>query len=265
MLVIGSHVSYPNNLVLAVKEALSYKANTFMFYTGAPTNTFRNTPKESDIKEAHSLMKENGIDLDKVICHAPYIINLASKTDLNKYMFSVNFLKNEIKRCENLGVKYMVVHPGNAVGITKEEGCANISEALNLILESDDKVMVLLETMAGKGTECGYNTLELKNIIDNVNLKDKVGVCIDTCHLNDAGYDLNNFDSYLEEFDELIGIDKIKCVHVNDSKNIMGSHKDRHENIGLGSIGFETLLNIIYHDKLKDIPKILETPYINKA
>ncbi len=264
MLIIGSHVSYPNNLILAVEEALSYKANTFMFYTGSPTNTFRSIPKDADIKEAHTLMIENGIDINNVICHAPYIINLASKSDLDKYMFSINFLKSEIKRCEQLGVKYIVVHPGNAMGITKEEGCNNISEALNLILGNDDRVMVLLETMAGKGTECGCNTLELKNIIDGVNLKNKVGVCIDTCHLNDAGYDLNDFDYYLNEFDSLVGMNKIKCVHVNDSKNILGSHKDRHENIGLGTIGFDNLLKIIYHDKLKDIPKILETPYVSK-
>ena len=161
-----------------------------------------------------------------------------------------------------MGIKYIVLHPGSSVKHSKEEGIKNIIEALNYVINDDDKCMIILETMAGKGSECGVTTKEIKDIIDGINSKN-IGVCLDTCHLNDAGYDINNFEDYLEEFDKKIGIDKIKCVHVNDSKNIIGSHKDRHENIGIGTIGFNTLLNVINNEKLKDVPKILETPYIN--
>ncbi len=263
MLLIGSHVSFSGGILSCVKEALSYDANTFMFYAGAPTNTIRSKINDLNTKEALELMKANNIDIKNVICHAPYIINLANKSVIDKYLFSINFLKEEIKRCEALGVNKIVLHPGSAVGISKEEGINNIAEALNKILNPDSKVLILLESMAGKGSECGNSIKELKMIIDGVNLKDKLGVCIDTCHLNDAGYDLNNFDAYLEEFDQIIGLEKIKCIHVNDSKNVLGAHKDRHENIGYGSIGFNTLIDVIYNKRLENVPKILETPYID--
>ncbi len=265
MLLIGSHVSFSGGIFSCAKEAISYKANTFMFYSGAPTNTIRSKISDDNTKEALALMKQNDIDIKNIICHAPYIINLANKSVMEKYNFSINFLKDEIARCELLGVNKIVLHPGSAVGITKEEGIKNIVEALNKILASDTKVMILLESMAGKGSECGNTTAELKMIIDGIVLKDKVGVCIDTCHLNDAGYNLNKFDDYLNEFDKMVGIEKIKCVHVNDSKNTLGAHKDRHENIGYGSIGFNTLINVIYNKRLEKVPKILETPYIEKA
>ena len=263
MLIIGSHVSYgKDGLLGSLNEALSYGANTFMFYTGAPTNTIRKDIDEGLTLKAHEVMKENNINIDNVICHAPYIVNLANKSDLDKYNFSINFIKNELERCKNLGIKYMVLHPGSAVGISKEEGLNNIIEALNKIITEEDYTMILLETMAGKGSECNTNLEELKTLVDGVILKDKIGVCLDTCHLNDSGVDMSLFNNYLEEFDKLIGIDKIHCVHVNDSKNILGSHKDRHENIGFGTIGFNTLINIIYNEKLEGVPKILETPYI---
>lgn len=263
-MIIGSHVSFEKGEFLgAVKEALSYGANTFMFYTGAPSNSYRKDFNKNSLLEAKKLMKENNISLNNVICHAPYIINLANN-DPNKYDFSINFLKKEIKRCEELGVKYIVLHPGSFVHLTKEEGIENIINALNLVVSSSDKCMILLETMAGKGSELGKSIDEIKSIIEGVTLKDQIGVCIDTCHINDAGYDVSKFDEYLKEFDQKIGIDKIKCLHINDSKNLIGAHKDRHENIGLGTIGFDTLMNVLYNDLLKDVPKILETPYVGE-
>lgn len=263
MLIIGSHVSFGTKQILgALEEALSYNANTFMFYTGAPTNTIRKDINEEIVKKAQISMQANNIDINNVVCHAPYIVNLGSKKDADKYNFSIDFIRNELKRCDEMGITKMVLHPGNAIGIEKEEGLNNIAEALNKILDGTTSCKILLETMAGKGTECGCTTDELKYIIDSVANKEQIGVCIDTCHIFDGGYDISNFDTYLKEFDEKIGIDKIGCIHVNDSKNILGSHKDRHANIGIGNIGFNNLINIIYHEKLENIPKILETPYI---
>ena len=264
MLIIGSHVGYKKDsgLVGSVEEALSYGANTFMFYTGAPQNTIRSSIDLDNVKKAYALMSDNGIDKNNVIVHAPYIINLANG-DENKFNFSCNFLSEELKRVDTFGFKYLVLHPGSHVGLGVDMGTSNIIKALNLVLEKDNSdVMILLETMAGKGSEVGRNFDELKTIIDGVSKKNRIGVCLDTCHLNDAGYDLNNFDEILETFDELIGIDKIKCIHINDSKNIIASHKDRHENIDKGTIGLDTLIKVIDCDKLKDVPKILETPYI---
>lgn len=262
-LIIGSHVSYKNSTGMAgsVKEALSYGANTFMFYTGAPQNTSRGEINDSLTLEAYKLMKENNIDLEKVIVHAPYIVNLAN---FNNFDFSVSFLTNEIERCNMLGVKYLVLHPGSAVNTSREEAIKNIAKGLNLILDNNYDVTILLETMAGKGNEVGRTFEELSSIIELVRFKDKIGVCLDTCHLNDAGYDITNFDNLLEEFDEKIGIEKIGCIHINDSKNDINTHKDRHENFGFGTIGFDTLINIIYNKKTENIPKILETPYVTK-
>ena len=265
MLIIGSHVGYKKDsgLVGSVKEALSYKANTFMFYTGAPQNTVRSSIDLNNVKEAYKLMEENNINKNNVIVHTPYIINLANG-DESKFNFSCNFLSEELKRVNTFGMKYLVLHPGSHVGLGVDEGISNIVKALNLVLSKDDSnVMILLETMAGKGSEVGRTFEELKRIIDGVSKKERIGVCLDTCHLNDAGYDLNNFDDVLDEFDKLIGIDKIKCIHINDSKNILSSHKDRHENIGKGTIGLDTLIKVINNPKLKDVPKILETPYID--
>lgn len=259
-MIIGSHVRFTKEqLYGSIKEALSYGANTFMFYTGAPQNTMRSEISEELTSKAIELMKENNIDINNVICHAPYIINLANKLKLESWEFSISFLKNEIKRCEKMGIKYIVVHPGNALTNSKEVALNNIIEALNIIIDEDTRCMILIETMAGKGTECCSSIEEIKTILDGVVEQDKIGVCIDTCHINDAGYELLE---YIDEFDKLIGVDKIKCVHINDSKNIIGAHKDRHENLGFGEVGFNNIMNILYHDKLKDVPKILETPYI---
>ena len=264
-MIIGSHVSFGKDQLLAsAQTAVSFGANTFMFYTGAPQNTIRAELKRDITEKAWEYMKENNIDINNVICHAPYIINLANKEKIESWNFSISFLKNEIKRITEMGVNYIVVHPGNALKLDREEALSNIALALNYIIDEDTKPMILLETMAGKGSECGINIYELKSILNKVNLKDKVGICLDTCHLNDSGVDIAKFDEYLSVFDSEIGLDKVKCVHVNDSKNVIGSKKDRHANIGFGTIGFDNLLNVIYNPKLKDIPKILETPYINE-
>lgn len=265
MLIIGSHVGYKKDsgLVGSVKEALSYGANTFMFYTGAPQNTKRLPIDLANVKEADKLMRENNIQKENVIVHAPYIINLATD-DEEKRSFATSFLQEEIKRVETLGFTYLVLHPGSHVGCGPDKGIENIANSLNKVLETDEKVVILLETMAGKGTEVGRTFEEIASIIEKVNQKEKIGVCLDTCHINDAGYDLNDFDKVLDNFDEVIGLDKLKCLHINDSKNERSAHKDRHENIGLGHIGFEALLKVIYNNRLDNIPKILETPYVDK-
>lgn len=266
MLLIGSHVSYKNETQLlgSVKEALSYKSNCFMFYTGAPQNTQRGKIDDGITYQAYELMKENGINLENVICHAPYIVNLANDLDYEKYEFAINFLTNELRRCDQLGIKYLVLHPGSQMKIEKSHAIYNIVKGLNMALSTSSNTVILLETMAGKGTELGRSIDELKSIIDNIDNKERIGVCLDTCHLNDSGIDISNFDDYLNKFDRLIGIDKIKCIHVNDSKNSLGSHKDRHENIGYGTIGFDSLMGVIYNERLESVPKILETPYVNR-
>ena len=265
MLIIGSHVGFKKDsqLLGSLNEALSYGANTFMFYTGAPQNTSRYPIVDELTLEAMSIMKEKGIDYSKVIVHAPYIINLANNSDPEKFKFSVRFLQEEVERCSQLGIKYMVLHPGSHVGLGIETGIENIANGLNMILGNHD-VTILLETMAGKGSEVGSKLEEIKAIIDLVEDKAHIGVCLDTCHLSDAGYDISNFDEFLNIFDNIIGIDKIHCVHVNDSKNEKGAHKDRHENFGFGTVGFDTLINIIYNERLENVPKILETPYVDK-
>ena len=262
-LIIGAHVSFnkEDQLVGSVKEAISYGANTFMFYTGAPQNTTRASIDLELTNIAHKMMQEHGIDSKNVIVHAPYIINLANNG--SNYEFAIQFLKQEIKRVEALGITKMVLHPGSHVGLGVEEGLKNIIFALNKVIDQDTKVTICLETMAGKGSECGRTFEELKTIIDGIRYPDKVMVCLDTCHINDAGYSVSEFDETLSQFDQIIGLEKLACLHINDSKNPLGSHKDRHENIGYGTIGFENLLHVIYHELLQDIPKILETPYVS--
>lgn len=262
-MIIGCHVNFTSEQLLGcVKQALSYGANALMFYTGAPQNTIRKSIDDSLLNDAKKLMNESNFSISNVICHAPYIINLANNTSDEKWQFSISFLKQELSRCTKMGVKYIVVHPGSAVGLDKQEALTNIADALNFIIE-DDGVMVLLETMAGKGTECGCTLEEIKFILNHVN-SNNIGVCLDTCHLNDAGYDMLQFDEFLDVFDDVIGLEKIRCVHLNDSKNDLGARKDRHENIGFGTIGFDTLVNVAYNERLKDIPKILETPWLDK-
>lgn len=253
---IGSHVGLKEPLMFkgSVLEAKGYGANCFMIYTGAPQTTKRKRIDELKIEEANN-------DLEFIV-HAPYIVNLAN-LDSEKRNFSINFLSEEVIRTEQMGSKIMVLHPGNHLNQGIEEGIRLISEGLIKILENtkDSNVIIALETMAGKGSEVGKTFEELQEIIKRVN-SNRIGVCFDTCHVNDAGYDLSNYDKVIEEFDSIIGIDKIKAFHINDSKNELGSHKDRHENIGFGKIGFDILYKIVNDERFKDIPHILETPYV---
>ncbi len=265
-LIIGSHVSFTNKdqLVGSVKEALSYGANTFMFYTGSTQSTSRSALDDNLTYEAYQLMVENGINSDNVIVHAPYIVNLANRVDEDKYNFYVNFLAEELNRVKTLGFNKIVLHPGSAVNCSREDGLQNIIDGLNTIFDKTEDTIVLLETMAGKGNELGINIDEIKSIINGIKDKNRIGVCLDTCHLNDSGIDINEFDKYLDDFDKEIGIDKIKCVHVNDSMNPINSHKDRHQNIGYGTIGFDTLNKVVHSNRLGNIPFILETPWVNR-
>ncbi len=262
-MILGSHVSFSKEQLLgSAKEAVSYGANAFMFYTGAPQNTIRKSIDKDLTIEAQKYMKEHEIDLKNVICHAPYIINLANNKDSLKWEFSIQFLEQELKRCDEMGISKIVLHPGSAVGLTKESALKNIADALNIILDKKYHCEILLETMAGKGSECGSNLEEMVYLYENTS--QRIQFCLDTCHLNDSGVSIKDFDTYLEEFDQKIGLKHILCIHVNDSKNPLASHKDRHANIGYGTIGFDALLQVIYHEKLKSIPKILETPYVGK-
>ena len=261
-LIIGSHVSFNKDkqMLLSVTEALSYKVNTFMFYTGAPQNTKRVELDDKLIEEAKKLMISNNIDINNVVVHAPYIINPANSKNRD---FNISFLRHEISRVEKLGITKLVLHPGSHVGLGIDVGIDNIVDVLKNSIDDNTNVDICLETMAGKGSEIGKSFEEIKSIIDKVG-SNHIKVCLDTCHINDAGYDLSDFDKILEEFDSIIGLDKLAVVHINDSKNCLGSHKDRHENIGLGYIGFNKLMQVIYHEKLKDVPKILETPYVGE-
>ena len=264
-LIIGSHVSYTKEegMLGSVVEAISYGSNTFMFYTGAPQNTLRSKIDLEKVIEAKKIMQENNINIADVIIHAPYIINLANDKDEKKWNFAVSFLKQELERAEMLGLNKVVLHPGSHVGLGQSKGLDNISKGLNLVLNEKEGPIICLETMAGKGTELGKTFEEIKKIIDNVDNDERIMVCMDTCHLNDAGYNVSNFDELLEEFDRIVGIEKIGCIHINDSKNEIGAHKDRHENIGFGHIGFDSLFKIVYHKKLENVPKILETPFVS--
>lgn len=265
MLKIGSHVSMSGKKMMlgSVEEALSYGANTFMIYTGAPQNTSRKPIEELNIDAALKSMAENSID--EIVVHAPYIINLGNSEKAETFELAVNFLREEIKRTEALKkAKQIVLHPGAHVGAGDEKGILQIIKGLNEVITKDQSVHIALETMAGKGSECGRTFDQLAQIIDGVVYNDKLSVCMDTCHINDAGYDVvNDFDRILEEFDKIIGLDRLKVIHLNDSKNPRGSRKDRHEIIGSGHIGFDALCYVANHEALKEIPKILETPYVS--
>ena len=266
-LLIGSHVGMngPEYYLGSVKEALSYGANTFMFYTGAPQNTYRKSLDDLKIPEGRKLIKESGINEDNIVVHCPYIINPANFSKPELYALSIDVLTSELVRTAAFGVKILVLHPGASVGQDREQCIIAIAKAIDLALEgAHNNVKIALETMAGKGSEMGITFEEIKAIIDHSKYPEKLGVCFDTCHTNDAGYNLFDFDNVLKEFDKVIGIDKILVIHLNDSKNPLGAHKDRHENLGYGEIGFETLNYIAHHPLLAKVPKILETPYYNE-
>ncbi|HBG32144.1 MAG TPA: deoxyribonuclease IV [Acholeplasmataceae bacterium] len=266
MLKVGSHVSMSGDEMYlgSVKEALSYKANAFMIYTGAPQNTIRKKISELKIEEAVQCMEENGLSFDNVIVHAPYIINLANP-DPERRAFAITFLTEEVKRTAQMHAKQIVLHPGSAVGKDREEAIKWIAEGVKKVISNTKNldVKIALETMAGKGNEIGKTFEELKEIIDLVDEDARVSVCFDTCHTHDAGYATkDNFESVIKHFDEVVGKKYISVFHINDSKNLIGAAKDRHENFGFGFIGFESLMKIVYHPDFMNVPKILETPYI---
>lgn len=268
MLYIGSHTSYlkDKGLLGVVNESISYGANIFMFYTGSNQSTLRFPIDKELTSKAHEKMLEYGLDKTKCIVHAPFIINLANNSSEEKYEFYINFLRQELNRCIELDIRNIVLHPGSYTTLDRETGIKNIANGLNIALKDIEGVNLLLEFMSGKGTEVGTSISDLKGIIERLDedIKEKVFVCLDTCHMNDAGIDISKFDEFLDVFDKTIGIDKIKCIHVNDSMNPIGSHKDRHANLGYGTIGFDNLINVIYNKRLDNIPKILETPWINR-
>lgn len=262
-MLLGSHVGMNGKDMFtgSVKEALSYGANTFMVYTGAPQNTRRKSLKELNIEEAHELMKKGGIET--FVVHAPYIINLGNPINADTYKLAVEFLEIELSRTAAMGSSTLILHPGSHVGEGFDAGLEKIISGLNSVLSADTPVNIALETMAGKGSEIGRSFEELAKIYDGVKYNDKLRICFDTCHVNDSGYDIvNHLDDVMAEIDSLLGLKNIAVVHVNDSKNDRGAHKDRHENIGFGTIGFDALMRIINYEPFENIPKILETPYV---
>ena len=261
---IGSHVGMAGKemFLASVKEAHSYGANVLMLYTGAPQNTRRKEIKDLNIEAGWEYAKENGID--EIVVHAPYIINLANTVKPETFELAVEFLEKEIRRTAAMRSKILVLHPGSALDAGADAGIAQAVKGLNMVLDgNEDEVYIALETMAGKGSEIGRTFEELKMIYDGVHKKERLRVCFDTCHVNDAGYDIvNDYEGVFQKFDEVIGLDQIAVFHINDSLNPLGAHKDRHANIGAGTIGFETLHRIVHAPRFIKIPKILETPWL---
>ena len=260
---IGSHVSMSGKDMLlgSAKEAVSYGADTFMFYTGAPQNTRRKDISELNIDAAWEYMNTHSID--GIIVHAPYIINLGNTVKPETFSLAVEFLAKEIERTISCRSHTLILHPGAHVGAGSEAGTAQIIKGLNEVLTADTDCVIALETMAGKGSEIGRTFEELARIYDGVVHNEKLRVCFDTCHTSDSGYDIiHHFDDVIREFDHILGKEQIAVFHINDSKNVPGAAKDRHENIGFGQIGFDALNYIVRHPDFEDIPKILETPWI---
>ena len=262
-MLIGSHVSMSGKDMLlgSAKEAYSYAANVMMVYTGAPQNTRRKPIEELNAEKGKKFMAENGIK--EVVVHAPYIINLANTTKEGYIDFAIDFLKEELRRAEAVGATQVVLHPGSHVGAGVDVGLNQIIYGLNQVITKDQAVQIALETMAGKGTELAGTFEELARIIDGVTYNEHLSVTFDTCHVHDAGYDIkNDLSGVLTQFDKTVGLDRIKVLHINDSKNPVGAHKDRHENFGFGEIRFDALMNVIQVPEFKNLPKILETPWI---
>ncbi|MDE6387409.1 MAG: deoxyribonuclease IV [Lachnospiraceae bacterium] len=260
---LGSHVGMSGKEMMlgSVKEALSYDADTFMLYTGAPQNTRRKDISELNIAPAWDCMRAHNIE--SFVVHAPYIINLANTVNPATYEIAVDFLALEIERTVAMGSQILILHPGAHVGAGVDSGIDRIAQGLNEVLTKEQNCYIALETMAGKGSEIGRSFEELAAIYDKVTHNEKLRVCMDTCHLNDAGYDIvHDFDGVIDQFDQLIGKDQIALFHINDSKNERGAGKDRHANIGEGAIGTDALRYIVHHPDFINLPKILETPYI---
>lgn len=263
-MIIGCHVQMksPDFLLGSVNEALSYGANALMLYTGAPQNTKRRPISEMKAPQARELMAAHQLPMDRMIIHAPYIINPANSVKPEVAELAVEFLQNEVNRTHEIGARYLVLHPGSYTTTDLETGIRTICHQLDLVDVPKD-VTIALETMAGKGSEVGYQFEQLAVILSQLKQADRYGVCMDTCHINDAGYDLRHFDDLLDAFDHLIGLPRLKVIHLNDSKNERGMRKDRHANLGQGTIGFELLHGIAVNPRLENTAKILETPYIN--
>lgn len=263
MIKLGSHVGMAGKemFLASVKEAEAYGANVLMLYTGAPQNTKRKEIKDLNIDAGWEYAKQAGIE--EIIVHAPYIINLANTVKPEIFELATEFLEKEIHRTAAMRSKILVLHPGSHLNMGADVGIAQVIKGLNLVLdENDDDVYIALETMAGKGSELGRTFEELKMIYDGVNKRNRLRVCFDTCHVSDAGYDLvNDYEGVLQRFDEVIGLEQIAVMHMNDSMNPCGAHKDRHANIGEGYIGFETLQRLVHDERFLAIPKILETPW----
>ncbi len=261
--ILGSHVGMSGKEMFlgSAKEAVSYGSNTLMVYTGAPQNTRRKEISECRIEEGWDYLHAHHIE--QIVIHAPYIINLANSIKPEIFTLAVEFLQKELTRSTAMGSKILVLHPGSSVGADVQTGINKIVEGLNEVMIKDQSCKIALETMAGKGSELGRSFEELADIYDKVKYPENLRICFDTCHVNDAGYDIvNEFDSVIDKFDHLIGKKQIAVFHINDSKNPLGAAKDRHANIGNGYIGFEALQRIVYHPDFMSIPKILETPWI---
>lgn len=258
MLNIGCHLSISNGFEAIGKQALAIDANTFQFFTRNPRGGSARKIVQSDVDALKSIMKEN--NFAKILAHAPYTMNLCSaKAETRE--FALNTLTDDLRRMEYLPNNLYNFHPGSHTGQGVEIGIQQITDALNTAMYEEMTTTVLLETMAGKGSEIGSRFEELKMIIDGVKLNDKIGVCLDTCHVFDAGYDIvDNLESVLEDFDRIIGLDRLKAIHLNDSMNYLGCHKDRHQKIGQGALGIEAFRKIINHRNLCDLPFYLETP-----
>lgn len=262
-IIIGRHVSLssPDYLLGSLNESLSYGANSFMIYTGSPQNTFRKNVSDLKVDEFKKSLKEKCLDIDNIIVHASYLINLANSVDVDKAVWSTMFLKQEISRMDQIGLKTLVLHPGSSLGFDRNVALESIASSLNKVLSADSNVRIALETMSGRKNELGITFDEIKFIIDRVYLKEKIGVCWDTCHLYSAGYDIKDkLDEVIKEFDEKVGMEKLWVIHLNDTVYPINSRKDRHANIGKGHLGFQALKEIVYHKDFTSVVKILETP-----
>jgi deoxyribonuclease-4 len=266
-IILGSHVGLnsPQYLLGAVEEALSYGSTTFMIYTGAPQNSIRKPINQLKVEEGLARLRQAGLDSRHIVVHAPYIINLGNTLKLDTYTMAIQFLVTELSRVQAMGFSTLVLHPGAHVGAGSQAALDRIVEGLDVVLAQDQgQVKIALETMAGKGSEVGITFEEIKYIIDHVKQPNRLGVCLDTCHIHDAGYDVKDVDGILHQFDTIIGLNRLLVVHINDSKNSQGARKDRHENLGYGAIGFDILNSFVHHPKLVHVPKILETPWVGE-
>ena len=264
MIKLGSHVGMAGKdmFLASVKEAESYGANVLMLYTGAPQNTRRKEIKDLNIEKGWEYAAQAGIN--EIVVHAPYIINLANTVKPETFTLAVEFLEKEIIRTAAMRSKILVLHPGSCLDAGVDAGTAQIVKGLNQVLDqNEDDVFIALETMAGKGSEIGRSFEELARIYEGVHKKERLRVCFDTCHVNDAGYDLSHdYEGVFQHFDEVLGLGQIAIFHINDSMNPCGTHKDRHANIGKGYLGEEVLKKLVHDPRFEEIPKILETPWL---